>query len=270
MPGVGLGGGEATLGVHRADCIELGKAPSHDAGAGAGERGQCAVERGSNRRVHVHRARRFPEPPGATRPSSAGSGSDRRFTGQHCIDNRAASNARRQRPNRIQARRQRQHAGNRHTARRRLVADDAAERRRDATGSAGVGAEPGDRHAVGYRDGGAGRTAAGNTPRRAIPGRARRAVMRIDPEAGEGELGHVGAAQRNKAGGQHPLHHGRVRRGGRRIGQRARAGRRRLAGDVEQVLQADRNAGVPARARGRRGAARPSRPPSRAPDRREP
>ena len=82
---------------------------------------------------------------------------------------------------------------------------------------------------------------------RAIPGRARRAVMRIDAETGEGELGHVGAAHRDEAGGEHALHDGRVRRGRRRVGQHARTSRCRFAGDVEQVLQADRNARIAAR-----------------------
>ena len=70
--------------------------------------------------------------------------------------------------------------------------------------------------------------------------------MRIDAEAGEGEFRHVGAAQRHEAGGEHPLHDGRMRCRRRCIGQGARARRRRFAGDVEQVLQADRNAGVAA------------------------
>src|SRR5215472_18509828 len=84
----------------------------------------------------------------------------------------------------------------------------------------------------------------GNASRRAVPGRARRTVMRIDAETGEGELGHVGPAYRNETGGQHALHD-RCMRGGRtRIGQHARAGGRGLAGDIEQVLQTDRDARV--------------------------
>lgn len=70
--------------------------------------------------------------------------------------------------------------------------------------------------------------------------------MRIDAEAGEREFRHIGAAHRHKAGGGHALHDRCVRRGGRRIGQRARTRRRRLAGDIEQILQGDRNAGITA------------------------
>ncbi len=135
----------------------------------------------------------------------------------------------------------------RHTPRRGFVADDAAERRGNAAGTAGVGAQPRNRHAIRNRHRGAGRTAAGNACRRAIPGRSRRAVMRIDAEAGERELRHVGASHRHEAGSQHALHHRCMRGCRRRVGEHARAGRCRLAGDIEQVLQADRDAGIAAR-----------------------
>ena len=137
----------------------------------------------------------------------------------------------------------------RHPPRRRLVADDAAQRRRDAARAAGVGAErapaPCRRRPT---------TAApdelppGNARRRAVPRAARRAVMRVDAEAGEGELRHVGPPDRHEPGGQHPRDHRRVGRG--RCARRpAPATRPRvaLARDVEQILQADRDAGIAAR-----------------------
>jgi hypothetical protein len=70
--------------------------------------------------------------------------------------------------------------------------------------------------------------------------------MRVDAEAGIGELRHVGAADRHEPGGDHPGHRGCGRRGGRGVGQGARSGARRLAGDVEQVLHADGDSGVAA------------------------
>ena len=123
----------------------------------------------------------------------------RRFARQHRIDHRTAGDARCQRSDGIEARRQRQHTGDRHTPRRGLVADDAAERRGNAARTAGIGAQPGYRHAIGNRHCGARRTAAGDACRRAIPWRARRTVVRIDAEAGERELRHVGAAHRDEA-----------------------------------------------------------------------
>ncbi len=71
--------------------------------------------------------------------------------------------------------------------------------------------------------------------------------MRVDAEAGEGELRHVGAADGDKTGGQHPRDHGRMGGGRGRVVERARAGARDLARDIEQILQADGNAGVAAR-----------------------
>ena len=78
----------------------------------------------------------------------------------------------------------------------------------------------------------------------ALPGALRRPVMRIDPDPGIGEFGHVGAADHDKAGTAQPRHHGGVgfRRGG--ILQRARACAGHLPPDVEQILDRDRNAGV--------------------------
>ena len=242
MPGIGLGGREAALGVDRRDRIERREACVGDACAGLGQHAQCAIESGTDMRVHAVEAEIFrhreAQPCERRRRGHGG-----RCAGQDRVDDGAAGDAGCQRSDRIQAWRQRQHAVDRHAPRGRLVADDAAERRRDAARPAGVGAQPGRHHAVRHRDRGAGRTAARDARRRAVPRRQRRAVMRIDAEAGEGELGHVGAPHRHEPGGQHSLHHWRIGRGRRRIGQRARPGRRRFAGDVEQVLQAT---GMPA------------------------
>ena len=78
----------------------------------------------------------------------------------------------------------------------------------------------------------------------ALPGALRRAVMRVDADAGIGELGHVGAADHDEAGPAQPRHHGRIGFRRRRILQRARAGAGHLALDVEQVLDRDGNAGI--------------------------
>ena len=62
----------------------------------------------------------------------------------------------------------------------------------------------------------------------------------LAPIAAQGELGHVGLGDDHRAGGAQPAHHRRVGRGGRRlVGEDFRAGAGRLAGDVEQILDAD-------------------------------
>ena len=188
-----------------------------------------------------------------------------RLARQDRVDRGTAGDARRQRPDRIERRRQRQHAGDRHPPRGRLVADDAAERRRDAARPAGIGAQPRRRHAVRHRNGGAGGTAAGDAPRRAIPRAGGRAVMRIDAQAGERELGHVDAAHGDEAGGQHALHHRRVRLRRRRVGQHLAtppvSARRRCRTGPSARSGCRRSGRAPARPR----AAHPPRPPSRAP-----
>jgi hypothetical protein len=67
--------------------------------------------------------------------------------------------------------------------------------------------------------------------------------VRIDPEPGEGELGHVGAPDRNETGGAQARHGRGVTRGGFRVLERARARRGDVARQVEQVLDRDRDAG---------------------------
>jgi hypothetical protein len=63
--------------------------------------------------------------------------------------------------------------------------------------------------------------------------------MRILAENGEGELGHIGLGDGNGAGRAQPPHHRGVGFGPRRIREHLRPGAGRLAGDVEQVLDAD-------------------------------
>ena len=63
--------------------------------------------------------------------------------------------------------------------------------------------------------------------------------MRVHADAGERELAHAGFRDDDRAGGAQPLHHGRIGFGGRRIGKDFRASSRRLARNVEQVLDAD-------------------------------
>jgi hypothetical protein len=64
--------------------------------------------------------------------------------------------------------------------------------------------------------------------------------VRIGADASEGEFRHVGLGNNDGAGRTQTLHHGRIAL--RRlafVGQDLGAGARHLAGDVEQVLDAD-------------------------------
>ena len=63
--------------------------------------------------------------------------------------------------------------------------------------------------------------------------------MRVHADAGKRELAHAGLGDDYRAGRAQPPHHRRVGFRRRRIGQDLRARARRLAGNVEQVLDAD-------------------------------
>lgn len=160
------------------------------------------------------------------------------------VQDTAACDAVGERPDRVERLRQREGALARHARRSRLVAGDAAESGGDAAGAAGIGANTGEGHAVRHRNRGARRGAARNPARGgALVRRSRRAVMRVEAEAGEGELGHVGAAHHDEAGAAQPGDRRSVALGRGGIRQHRRAGRGRFAGKVEQVLHRDRDAG---------------------------
>jgi len=118
-----------------------------------------------------------------------------------------------------------------------LETNHAIQRSGDSDGTAGVGSdgEIGDAE----RDGnaGAGRRAAGNAIAR--HGVARRSPVRIEAQPGIGEFRHVGFAKNDSAGLAQPMHHDRIGSRRRRVTQDRRTGRRRLPGDVEEVLDCD-------------------------------
>ena len=74
-------------------------------------------------------------------------------------------------------------------------------------------------------------------------GIARRSVMRVDADPGEGEFGHVGAPDDDRTRRFEPRYDRRVGRGRGRVVECFRPGERDFAGDVEQVLDRDREAG---------------------------
>ena len=174
----------------------------------------------------------------------------------HGIRARAVGDSAGDRPDRVERVGERERALGRHAPLARLVADDAAECARNAGRAAGVGADRDLAHLVRGGDGRARRRAARNA--RAIRRIARRAVMRVHADAREGELAHVGLGDDHGAGGAQSPHHWCVGFRRSRVGEDARAGARRLARDVEQVLDADdravegpeRDAGLGARVSG--------------------
>ena len=174
------------------------------------------------------------------RSPASGDGFERRklLAGHHRVGFGAIGDAVRQRPDGIEGSAQGERACCRHALAARLEADDAAERRRDAHRASGVAADGDLGHAVADRDRRAGRRAAGHA--RAIARIARRAEMRIGADGAERELGHVGLGDDHRAGRAQPAHDGSVGRGRRSlVGEDLRARPRRLAGDVEQILDAD-------------------------------
>ena len=70
--------------------------------------------------------------------------------------------------------------------------------------------------------------------------------MRVDAEAGEGELGHVDAAHRNETGGEHAGDDRGVGFCRRSVGKHGGTGGGGFSGDIEQILQRDRDSGVAA------------------------
>ena len=63
--------------------------------------------------------------------------------------------------------------------------------------------------------------------------------MGVEAEAGVGELGHVGAADEDGAGGSEALDDCCILLGGRGVGEDQGAGGGGVAGDVEEVLDGD-------------------------------
>ncbi len=169
-------------------------------------------------------------------------GRDRRFAGEHRVDRRAARDAARDRSDRVERRRQRICPVARHARRGGLEADEAAERRGNADRAAGVGGERRMRHAFGDRHRRARRRTARDASGRAVVRSERRAVVGIEADAGERELGHVGAADEDGARGAQPCHRGCVACGGRCIGEHAGPRGGGLPGDVEEVLDRHRYA----------------------------
>ncbi len=88
--------------------------------------------------------------------------------------------------------------------------------------------------------------------------------MRIEPDAGERELRHVGLGDDDGARGAQSPHDRRIARHRGRGGEHGRSGPRRLARDVEEILDADdrtverteRKTGAGTGVRGIRGVAR--------------
>ena len=189
-----------------------------------------------------------------------------RPAGEHLVqDDRVAHRARDRRDG-VERRRQRHRAVDRHQPRRALEADQALQRGRDADRAAGVGAERGPGGAGGDRrrrrptSSRRGCAASGRAP--SVAGLAGVPEVRIDADAGERELGHVGVADRApRRRARRRATAGASATAGGASAQDRRAGGGGLAGDVEQVLDRDGQAGE--RARVAPGGDRRGRPPPR-------
>ena len=248
VPGPALGGGEAAAGVDRRELGELraGRSPRCARRPRAARAG-CArrrARRSASRPSSMHRARHGEAQRGERARRRA---RPRRSASTSCSSDRVAHRAR-HRADRVERGRQRHGAVGRRQPRRVLEADDALQRGRDADRAAGVGAERRPGRAGGDRHGAAGGRAARDARRRhrarAVAGLAgvpwcglmptpenANSVMLVRPMqrgAGRAQAGDGGASC--AAGG--------------RVGERrVEPARGRLAGDVEQVLDRDRQAG---------------------------
>ena len=141
----------------------------------------------------------------------------------------------------IEAGYEREAAGARQTSIRRLQTEDATERRRHADRAVGVGTERNRHQTAGDRAArSAGRTS--GHPR-SIVGIARGAVVAV--LAGEviGVFAHVQCADQDRAGGFKSRDQRCVGGSRRMLAVDLRAGERRQAGDVDQVLHRERHAG---------------------------
>ncbi len=243
VPRPGFGGGDAALGLQFRHKGQGGQRAFLDARAGRPQRRQGALEGGRDGRLELvlHERRRDRESPGRQRTRV----DLERGAAQHGIQQRRIPHRAGDRAGGVQRRGERQATAERHTPCRALEADQTLQRGRDPQRATGVGAERGPGRARGDTDRAAGGRAAGNARPvvdrggRRVP---RRAVMRIDADAGEGEFAQVGVPDQCGAGGAQPCDGRGVAGGGCRVGHRGGGGGGRMAGDVEQVLHRDRQA----------------------------
>ena len=166
----------------------------------------------------------------------------RRLPGEDGIVGRAAGDRVGERADRVERGREREGALARDAARGRLEARDAAKGRRLAYRAARIGAERHRAHPVGLGDRAPRGRASGHAPGLAVPGIARGAVVRVEADAAEGELHHIGTTDEHRARGAQARDGGTIRRLGRRACEDARSGAGHLARHVEQILQGHRQA----------------------------
>ncbi len=161
---------------------------------------------------------------------------------QHLRDARERGRVAREPPGGVGARRLPHHAGQIEPAVGRPDAVEAAEARRHAHRSAGVGAERGVAQPLGHRRGRARRGAAGHAVGRLRVERG--AVEGILAEDAERDLVGDGLADQARAGVEQALHGpGVARRDGMRPAPVRVAAAGRVAGHVEQILGRERQAG---------------------------
>ncbi len=156
------------------------------------------------------------------------------------VSEREVADRARERPEVIEACDEGKRACPRQTAIGRLQPENAAERGGHADRAVGVGAERERNQPAGDRAAGAAGGAAGHAQR--IVRIARWTVVHILAGEVVGVFAHVERADQNGAGRLQPLDQRGVARGRRMLAIDLRAGQRRQAGNVEQVLDRERNA----------------------------
>jgi len=240
VPGVGFGGSEPTLGIDLRQLVQMRQVDVFYPDAFSRQRPQRALEGLGDHRIELvhHEVLGDGEPQARERHRF---GHRDRFGGKHRIDDGAAFDGVGERTDRIERGRERHHAVDRHAPRRRLETDDAAHGGWNAHRAAGVGAKRRHGHTVGNRHRSTRRGAARHAL--AVGRVAWCAVMRVEADARERELAHVGAADDHRARRAQARHHGRVLGGDSLFFAHLGACECRLTFHVAKIFDRDRDSG---------------------------
>ena len=240
MPGERLGGCDSSFCIHLRDIAELGQRDIVDLHAGARQTAECRLDTRGDLALRIVPDQR-PSDEKAQPRGGHRDGQVARQPGHYCIEHGAALDRACDGTDGIQCAGQRIDTTPRDPLRRRLESDQATERGWDPNRATGVAADARHAHSVRHRHGGTRRRSPGNAGAGPIEGVAGRSEMRVETDTRVGELSHVGLANEDRTrAAQQADDFGIDRRRGR-IGEHARTGGRDLAGDVEEIFDADRN-----------------------------
>ncbi len=237
VPGPAFGRGKPAIALQRCSPGQHRQGDLFDARTTCPQRRHRALERCGNGRLQrvEHHCAGHGQAPSRKRPGIQ----CRAARCQHLVQQHGVAHRARDRGSGVQRRRERYASRGRHSPGRALEADQPLQRGWNADRAAGVGAERRPCGTGGHRHRAARCRAAGDARLSVQHGCRRvgwRAVMRIDADTRERELGHVGVADQRSASTAQARHGRAVLACERGIVHRARRRGGWLASDVEQVL----------------------------------